>query len=73
MRTHETIIRDAGGHAPVHDRLGLKGQEEMVKSWTVRDRIPQEYWRAFADQGMCTLDELATAAALKAVTRQRVA
>jgi hypothetical protein len=38
----------------------------MVKSWLVRDRIPQEYWRAFADQGFCTLDELATWAALRA-------
>lgn len=50
----------------VHDRLRLIHQEEMVKSWMVRDRVPQEHWRQFADLGLCTLDELATAAALKA-------
>jgi hypothetical protein len=66
MRSHEAIIRDAGGALAVHARLDLEHQQEMVKSWLVRDRIPQEYWRAFADQGFCTLDELATWAALRA-------
>lgn len=72
MRTHEAIIRDGGGFGSVHDKLGLSDQREMVKSWAVRDRIPSEYWRAFVDVGLCTLDELATAAALR-LARRRVA
>lgn len=66
MRSHADIIRDAGGPHKVRDRLGLRANQfETVKSWYLRDSIPAEHWRAFHDQNLCTLDELATHAALR--------
>lgn len=66
MRTHSQIIRDAGGALKVHDLLGLASKLNTVRSWYQRDKIPDEYWRAFADRKLATLDELATHAAVKA-------
>lgn len=66
MRSHADIIREAGGADRVRQLLGFPSNRlETVKSWTVRDSIPAEYWRAFADLGICTLDALATAAAVR--------
>ena len=68
MRTHADIIREAGGAAKVRERLGLQPKQfETVKSWFIRDSIPADYWRDFADTDLCTLDELATAAAARRI------
>jgi hypothetical protein len=73
MRTHAAIIRDGGGPKKVHAKLGLSSRYEMVKSWMLRDRIPSEYWRLFADEGLCTLHELAIAADVRKNKLQDVA
>lgn len=65
MRTHACIIKDAGGALQLHNRLGLVRKLNTVRSWLQRDSIPAEYWRPIADQGLATLDELATAAAVR--------
>jgi len=65
MRSHAQIIRDAGGYQALYKRLHWNGKVETVKSWALRDSIPGEHWRALADQGLCTLDELATWAACR--------
>jgi hypothetical protein len=64
MRTHADVIRDAGGALKIHDRLGLVRKLRTVRSWATRDSIPSHYWRPLADQGLATVDELATYAAL---------
>jgi hypothetical protein len=64
MRSHRDIIRDAGGAPRVHERLhGVK--LETVKSWSVRNRIPSDHWRAMVDNNFCTVEELMTAAAVR--------
>lgn len=63
MRTHAQIIRDAGGALVIHSRLGLTGKLSTVKSWFARDSIPSDYWLALAKLRVCSLTELATAAA----------
>jgi hypothetical protein len=65
MRSHAQIIRDAGGYRAVYVKLHWKGKIHTVKSWVLRDNIPAEHWRALVDLGLCTLDELATALAIK--------
>jgi hypothetical protein len=65
MRSHAQIIRDAGGYRAVYLKLHWKGKLATVKSWVLRDNIPAEHWRGMVDQGLCTLDELATAIAVK--------
>jgi hypothetical protein len=65
MRTHADIINDAGGAAALHDKLGLLGKIHTVRSWGQRDSIPADQWKAIADAGLATLEELAEAAALK--------
>jgi hypothetical protein len=65
MRSPRDIIRDNGGSRGLHAKLHGVIKSETIKSWSARNRVPQEYWRTLADHGVCTLDELATAAALK--------
>jgi hypothetical protein len=65
MRSHSQIIRDAGGYRAVYLKLHWNGKAQTVKSWVLRDNIPAEHWRGMVDQGLCTLDELATWAATK--------
>jgi hypothetical protein len=65
MRSHAQIIRDAGGYKIVHNKLHWTGKSPTVKSWVLRDNIPAEHWRALVDQGICSLDELATWASTK--------
>ena len=65
MRSHAQIILDAGGYRAVFLRLHPDGKLQTVKSWVLRDNIPAEYWRGLVDQGLCTLDELATWAAAR--------
>lgn len=69
MRSHAQIILDAGGYKAVFLRLHWNGKLQTVKSWVLRDNIPAEHWRALVDQGVCTLDELATWAATKALRK----
>jgi hypothetical protein len=69
MRSHAQIIRDAGGYDTVHRRLHWDGKRDTVKSWVLRDSIPAEHWRAMVDQGLCSLDELATWAAVRSQRR----
>ena len=70
MRSYRDIIRDAGGAPKLHERLPLV-KLETVKSWHVRNRIPVEYFRALVDCGVCSADELATAAFLRGNRRTR--
>lgn len=69
MRTHSSIIQDAGGAAKVAAALGLTSRHSTVKSWSSRDSIPAEHWAAFASQGWASLEELALAAASKGQAR----
>lgn len=62
MRTHASIIKDTSAQT-VHDRLGFTDKLHTVRSWQQRDSIPAEFWKAFDDAGLATLDELAKAAA----------
>lgn len=64
MRTHRVIIQDVGA-GKVHAALlacGIELSPVTPQRWRDRDSIPGEYWRAFADAGFATLDELASAA-----------
>lgn len=60
MRTFSEIIEQAGRDT-VSDRLGLKPHQP--RDWSLRDRIPAEYWEAIAAQGWASLEELAAIAA----------
>lgn len=63
MRTHQTIIDQAGGVRAVHERLGLPdGGLHTVRSWRQRGSIPPEYWPALVSSGATTLEELAETA-----------
>ena len=72
MRSHADIIR-AAGVLVVHDTLGLEGKLHTVRSWVQRDSIPDQHWKALADAGLATLDELAAAAAARATTSDEAA
>lgn len=61
MRTHLQIIKDQGGYQAVADLL--KQPRERVRFWERRGAFPPEQWKAVADAGVATLEELATAAA----------
>jgi hypothetical protein len=72
MRSHRDIIRDAGGALKVHRRLP-NVKLETVKSWSVRNRIPCDYWRALIDCEFCSADELVTAVAVRRERRAAAA
>ena len=61
MRTHQQIIYDGGGYQGVATALTLP--KERVRFWERRRAIPPEQWKAVADAGLATLEELAAAAA----------
>lgn len=61
MRTHSTIITDAGGPAKV--AKVIPAASGTVKQWRRLDSIPAPYWQGFADQGIASLEELAAGAA----------
>jgi hypothetical protein len=66
MRSHSSIIKDAGGPTVLHRTLGLEDEKlHAVRSWFQRDSIPPEYWPTMVDHGLATLDELALAAEAK--------
>lgn len=45
----------------VAEAVGAKLHQ--VRDWRLRNSIPSDHWKAFADAGLATLDELAEAAA----------
>lgn len=61
MRTHKQIIADAGGYQAVASKIGEP--PARVRFWHRRSSIPAEAWKACADKRICTLRELADAAA----------
>lgn len=63
MRTHAQIVAAAGAVEQVAEDRGV--HPNTVRSWVLRDKIPDEHWAAFAASGLATLDELATYAASK--------
>lgn len=70
MRTHAEIIRDAGGWRDVRAALGLPTTDYKVKFWFFRDSIPAEWFKAVADLGLSTPDELTLAAHRKRYLRE---
>jgi hypothetical protein len=68
MRTHTSIIADAGGYQAFAQAIG-PGEAVLVKRakfWSRRGSIPDHYWHAVALAKLSTLEELATAAAIAA-------
>ena len=63
MITVEQII-DRKGAAKIAEAIGEKPGK--VRMWKLRDSIPGEHWKALADKGVATLEELASSAAQKA-------
>lgn len=74
MRTHEDIIQAGGGNAAF--ARAVDTDANTVNQWKRQNSIPAPYWRAVADAGLSTLDELAEAAAARRKanpSRQRTA
>ena len=63
MRSHRTIIADAGGPTAFGSKIAVTGN--TVKQWARGDSIPARYWRDVTAQGLATSDELIEAAAQK--------
>lgn len=61
MRTHAGIVKSAGGAEVVAEKRGVS--IHTVRSWIARDKIPDEHWEAFAQDGSASLEELAAYAA----------
>jgi hypothetical protein len=66
MRTHRQIIDDAGGYQALSAKIGEPASR--VRFWHRRSSIPAEAWKACADRAVCSLDELAEAAATRPQT-----
>lgn len=66
MRTHQQIIIDAGGYQAVASKLGEPAGR--VRFWHRRSSIPAEAWKVCAEKRICTLRELAEAAAARAMS-----
>jgi len=56
MRTHSTILREAG-HDQIIALTGLKAT--TVRSWDQRDSIPADVWSALVSAKLATWEELA--------------
>ena len=61
MATHADILSRAGKDAEVAALLHVNSHQ--VRDWRLRNSIPGEKWKAIADAGICTLEELAEIAA----------
>jgi len=70
MEHHRDIIRRAGPDA-IRQVTGVSIY--TVRSWIHRDSIPGGHWKAIAEAGYASLDELATAAASDRDTSQDAA
>lgn len=60
MRSHEQIIRDAGGYKALADKLGLP--RERVRFWQRRKSIPVGSWQDCASRRIASMTELHGAA-----------
>jgi hypothetical protein len=67
MATHAEIVRRSGADAELSGALGVRPHQ--VRDWRLRNSIPPEHWQAFSERGYATLEELAAAAADRAVNR----
>jgi len=57
QRTHEQIIKDAGGHKGLAAQLGLPARRVMF--WERRKSIPAAAWITVAEKKIAPLAELA--------------
>ncbi len=66
MRSHAQIVTDAG-----EERLSALGSVPLntASSWKRRDRIPSDMWKPIAEEGLASLEELASYAAANPRTR----
>lgn len=68
MRSHFTILKDAGGPHAVAQLISEKSGEALatvqsrVRGWSLSDSIPGEYWPVLEDLKVAALAELAGAA-----------
>ena len=62
MRTHAKIIEDGGGYQAVASKVP-NTIAARVRFWAKRSSIPPEFWTGFVGAGLCSLEELAAAAA----------
>jgi hypothetical protein len=71
MRTHASIIKDAGGPHAVGRRIAeltgddLEKLQSRVRGWSLQDSVPGEYWPTFEAEGWATVQELSHAAERK--------
>lgn len=63
MKTHAEIIKQAG--SPEDIAAWRQVSVHTVRSWIARDKIPDEHWSAFAENGYASLNELADYSAAK--------
>lgn len=49
----------------------MASDDAKVKYWFFRDSIPCDYWKALADLGLTTVEELALAAHRRRYLRER--
>lgn len=61
MRSHQTILKEAGPDAAVAEALGVKPFN--VRDWRLRQSIPAERWKQIVDLGWTSYEELAAAVA----------
>lgn len=61
MRTHEEIIKEAGGYKALAKTLAPDDEVLMKRArfWERRKAIPRDQWPAIISAGVATLDELA--------------
>lgn len=58
MRTHDQIIKDAGGYRALAAKLGLP--EDRVRFWERRKSIPPGQWAAVSSARIASFTELST-------------
>ena len=63
MRSHKKVLQD-GGQSTVFRFLRTRGFKiagcSVVTTWASSDSIPGPYWKALAEGGFSTLEELAS-------------
>ena len=62
--THSDIIVAAGGPSALGRKIGV--DPNTTKAWKRLNSIPAPHWKAVADAGIASLEDLASAAAAKA-------
>ncbi|MBX9814058.1 MAG: hypothetical protein K2X76_05090 [Sphingomonas sp.] len=60
-RSHRKVLQDAGQTAVFRflkdQGFSIRGSSTVL-SWAMRDSIPGEFWKALAEGGFATLEEL---------------